>query len=195
MRDQKVTRELPFGSKSIARITVSRFEAEQTLDGQRVHPKTTISTIIEMVQNGQVVARDYRVCLSHYSQPWADQRVWDRNHLDPNLPLTFLADKVAVGDFATPIRAAIEEMEQEVLHAVGQQTAAEQQAADDLAEAKAIVAAAERLGADTLPSAAEVIEWKRAYNDLHNEGGEGYIPPRLSRERYEEAKALLAKRS
>jgi hypothetical protein len=33
----------------------------------------------------------------------------------------------------------------------------------------------------------ELKSWKVRYNDLHNEGGEGYIPTRITKEQYQKA--------
>ena len=34
--------------------------------------------------------------------------------------------------------------------------------------------------------------WRKRYNDIHNEGGEGYIPERITVEQLEYAKKVLA---
>jgi hypothetical protein len=39
---------------------------------------------------------------------------------------------------------------------------------------------------------AEYKTWRRNYNNLHNEGGDGYIPERITVEQLEEAKKVLA---
>lgn len=41
----------------------------------------------------------------------------------------------------------------------------------------------------------EIQEWQKEYNDVVNEGGDGYIPRRISREEYEAAKKTLTKLS
>ena len=37
----------------------------------------------------------------------------------------------------------------------------------------------------------EVCDWTRNYNNVMNEGGDGYIPERISKEEYDEAKKIL----
>ena len=44
----------------------------------------------------------------------------------------------------------------------------------------------------TIPTAEEAREMRRQYNELHNEGGEGYVPYWITKEDYEEAKRDLA---
>jgi len=62
-----------------------------------------------------------------------------------------------------------------------------------LAAAQAIVdrVAAEG-GPATLMSAREVAAWRKHYNDIANEGGEGYVPNKISREAYAQALEVLA---
>jgi hypothetical protein len=43
-----------------------------------------------------------------------------------------------------------------------------------------------------LPTTEEVRKWRRAYNNLHNEGGEGYIPEVVTAGKVEWAKEVLA---
>lgn len=42
-------------------------------------------------------------------------------------------------------------------------------------------------------TAAELKKWRREYNNVHNEGGEGYVPERVSIEETDRARAILAK--
>ena len=44
----------------------------------------------------------------------------------------------------------------------------------------------------SLLSRAELKEWRKNYNKMMNEGGEGYVPPRTPKEEYEQAKKMLA---
>lgn len=68
------------------------------------------------------------------------------------------------------------------------------EAAETTKEAQKIIEAAEREIASSgkLMTAAEVSVWKRNYNNVVNEGGEGYVPTRISQEQYEYAKAKIA---
>jgi len=62
-------------------------------------------------------------------------------------------------------------------------------------QAEKVVKAAEReMQHGSLMSDAEVILWRRNYNNVHNEGGTGYIPHHTSRESYDIAKSVLASR-
>jgi hypothetical protein len=43
-----------------------------------------------------------------------------------------------------------------------------------------------------LPNSEEVKKWRKAYNDINNEGGEGYIPEVVTEQQVEWAKKILA---
>ena len=55
-----------------------------------------------------------------------------------------------------------------------------------------IIKNAEKEGIDKLLTRKELRAWRRNYNNIMNEGGEGFIPNRVSREDYEMAKLKLA---
>lgn len=63
------------------------------------------------------------------------------------------------------------------------------QRAEEIAELERCKADAERQA--DMPSAAEACAREKAYNDLHNEGGEGYVPHIYSRTEYETICARL----
>ncbi len=60
----------------------------------------------------------------------------------------------------------------------------------EIAKAKAIIAKAEEQ--KDIPTAAEAKARREQYNRIHNEGGEGYVPTWITREEYNNAKALIA---
>lgn len=60
----------------------------------------------------------------------------------------------------------------------------------EIAKAKAIIAKAE--GQKDIPTAAEAKARREQYNRIHNEGGEGYVPTWITKEEYNNAKALIA---
>lgn len=61
--------------------------------------------------------------------------------------------------------------------------------AQDIADAKDLIARAKKQA--DIPTYAEVRRRQKAWNDLQNEGGEGFIPNWISRESYENAKKFL----
>lgn len=50
-----------------------------------------------------------------------------------------------------------------------------------------------RNGDGSLLTEAQVKAWKRRYNDINNEGGEGFVPDVITQEELDAAKAMLAK--
>jgi len=66
----------------------------------------------------------------------------------------------------------------------------------EIEEAKEIIAKAEKTirNADgSLMTRAQAKQWKKHYNDVHNEGGDGYVPSIISVEDVEYAKSIIAK--
>lgn len=61
---------------------------------------------------------------------------------------------------------------------------------EEIAYAKETIAAAE--AQSDIPTAKEARARQIQYNDIHNEGGEGYVPRWVSKEEYENAKSILA---
>ncbi len=63
------------------------------------------------------------------------------------------------------------------------------QHAKEIADAKAVVAKAE--SQRDIPDRSEARRRENVYNDINNEGGDGYVPHWVSREEYDAAKAIL----
>lgn len=71
-----------------------------------------------------------------------------------------------------------------------------EKATKSIAHAEAVIAAAEKTQKNpegSLMTRAEARDWKRRYNNLHNEGGEGYIPNVITVEDVAEANKILGK--
>jgi len=67
----------------------------------------------------------------------------------------------------------------------------EAEKAERIAEAQRIVDEAAK-STEPLMTNEEYKAWRKQYNDIHNEGGEGYIPERITVEQLEYAKKILA---
>lgn len=67
----------------------------------------------------------------------------------------------------------------------------EKEKAERKAEAQRIVDEASKY-TTPLMTDAEYKAWRKQYNDIHNEGGEGYIPDMITVEQLERAKQILA---
>mgnify|MGYP001293073526 CR=1 FL=1 len=184
-------REIPFG-KAIARVTVTGWMEAVTLDGQATgSQRVNVSKKVEIVVNGKVVESGYHADIIEYND--LSRTLFERAKLDKTKKYSRVGDKaITLGaEAAVEINAAIEEMTAEIEIELQGKSEAEKQTEQEIEEAKAIVEAAEKEGINNLLTAAQLDEWRKRYNDLWNEGGEGYIPPRVSREQYEQAVALL----
>lgn len=66
--------------------------------------------------------------------------------------------------------------------------------AKELEKARKVIAAQDKAikAFGHLPTASELATWQKQYNDIHNEGGEGYIPTYVTVEQVRDAYAVLA---
>lgn len=166
------------GDKTTVEIEYTKTVREIVLDADGVKIETGKNEIVETMiitasVNGQIVARS----TSGYMM--ADSR--------------FPAGCIQIGrmvcnpEASKAIIALIDECKAEETAEVAEVKAAEK--AEEVAEAQEIVAAAEKQ--TTIPTAAQYREFRRRYNEIHNEGAEGYIPTMITKEQYEAAKAII----
>ena len=99
---------------------------------------------------------------------------------------------------AEKLAAAIEEAKEAVATDESRAFFAEKEAAAkevEIAEAKQIICKAKEYlkNNDRLRTNAEREEWERNYNNVVNEGGEGFVPHYVSKEEYDWAKSVIAK--
>lgn len=189
---EKMIRELPFG-KATARITVCAWTEEIVLDGislgsSRLHSSKKVEII---APDGKVISEGFHADVLEYN--FLTDTYFDKLKLDPNKKYSRVGDKtLTIGaEAGEAINAAISEMVSELeIRFQGYSTADKEREAE-VEEAKAVVAAAESEGVDKLMTAEQIKVWRKGYNDLYNEGGEGYIPSRVSREQYESALRTL----
>ena len=111
-----------------------------------------------------------------YKRPWAF-KILAMSAKRAELVDTFLKSVIADGE-------AEEVKEAEVAETIKIE-------AEKIEAAKKVIAQAE--AQSTIPTDAEYRAWRKQYNDINNEGGEGYIPTRITKERYEMARAILNK--
>lgn len=190
---KQLVKETAFG-KAIARVTVTYFTTFNT-DFQMENSKIEKLTKIAIVKpNGQIALE-------------ADDdflRVVEDNDMTHTLMLKAgmdLSKKYTRVDKAfTPgtetydrIKAIIEELNNQLAKECGIKTEAEESKEAEIKQAEAIVSAAEKEGIDKLMTATELKMWRKRYNDINNEGSEGYIPTRISKEDYAKALNILNK--
>lgn len=188
---KELIKEVPFG-KGIARITVTMFTEEKYMDGFGLGGKEVLTTsIVEIIANGRVVSKGYFAKTYEYNE--LTDTFYERGNLDKTKKYTTVGDRaITVGDEAGKlINATIEELKRELAAEFEIETADQKQEKEEIEEAKAIVKLAEKEGLENLMSDAELKVWRKQYNDLHNEGGEGYIPTKVSKESYERALTIL----
>lgn len=151
-----LVKNVSFG-KATAKITVETVIRDQVADGQKYGEETVTKSKVEIIApNGKIVT--------------------------DATDATIIGERSIVGkaetqgsEVAENINNTIKEMENELLD--------NKEETNEMEVAEKIVENVEN--PEKLMSAAEIKEWKKGYNDLVNEGGEGYIPHKISKEEYE----------
>lgn len=193
MEEMELVKEVQFG-KAAARVTVKGAFANKTFSQFIEGGEVIITQKIEIVHNGQVVDEgDYAYSLEY---DVIDDRTYEKNNLDTNKTYTQIKGKKNVmfcegKEVAEEINTLIKEMKKEVaLTLKGEVKKVEE--FDVVANAKNIVEEAKKQGVKNLKTEQEIKEWKKNYNNVVNEGGEGYVPQLISKERYENALKVIA---
>lgn len=185
-----LTREVAFG-KATARITVTMFAEKKYLDGDLVGEEVVSTSKVEIIANGRVVESGRFADILEYNN--LTDTYFRKNKLDVTKKYTRVGDKaVTNGDEAGKlINRSIDEMKEELSKEFDVETEAEKNQKEVIEEAQAIVEQAEKEGIENLLSAEKIKAWRKRYNDMYNEGGEGYVPIKVSREEYEKALEIL----
>lgn len=184
---KSLVRELPFG-KATAKVTVAMFTEKKYMDGIDIGIEEVITTRnIEIVLNGSVVASGHHVDVLEFNE--ITDTYYQSRKMDVTKKYTKVGDRaLTVGEEAgVAIKNAMVEMETELSKEFGVETEAEKQQKEELEEAQAIVTQAKKEGIENLLTEIQLKEWRTKYNNIHNEGGEGYIPTRVSKEQYQHA--------
>lgn len=184
--NKTLVKEVPFG-KAIARITVTMF----TEIGAFLNENVISTSAVEIIANGKVVESGYFANVLEFNDN--TETYFYKNNLDVASKYTRVGDRaITLGaETGNLINTVIDEMKATLSTEFNIETEEEKQRKETLAEAQAIVAQAEKEGIDKLLSDAQVKAWRKRYNDIYNEGGEGYIPNKISKEAYQKAINIL----
>lgn len=169
----ELVREIKISEKSIARVTIEMYTEKRYMDGIEMGEDVVIAKpVIEIVKEGKVILNSDYITTTNYKGQECT-RIGD----------SLLPDV----EIYNNIKAAINEMEEEIKEVESIET-------EEVEEAKAIVAQVEKEGIENLMTVEEIKVWRKRYNDLHNEGGEGYIPNKISKEQYNKAIEVIKDR-
>lgn len=174
-----LVREVPFG-KATARVTVTMF----TEIGVFLNENVIDTTKVEIVSNGKVVASGHFAKVLEFDN--ITDTFYEKANLDVTKKYTRVGDKaVTLGEeVGNLINATIEELKAELAKEFNVETEVEKQEKAAVEEAQVVVAQAEKEGIENLMTADQIKSWRKKYNTVNNEGGEGFIPVRISREEY-----------
>jgi hypothetical protein len=181
-----LTREVKFG-KGKAVITVKFENPTVNLDGDYVEShKVEKMTDIKIMSGSKVVATASHADLIQDNIVY--KKYMEQHGMDLNKKYTRVGKMITEGaEVHENITQAIVEMEAELSQEFEVQTEQEK----EIEEAQEIIESAEKEGVEKLRTESEIRNWRKAYNNIHNEGGEGYIPTKISKERYQRAKIVL----
>lgn len=185
-----LVKEIEFGN-AIAAITVSSFTQKINLDGIETGNVEVITTSeVRVMKDGKVIETASFARVSGYQ---ANPRWFDEMGLGQDQQISRVGkNAITLGaEAGRAVNAAIEEMKAELTQEFGFKTEQQIEKEDEIEEVNAIIEQAQKEGVANLMTDAELKEWRVRYNNLHNEGGEGYIPLRISQEQYQRAIQIL----
>ena len=187
---KSLNKEVKFG-KAIACVTVTAFTENVYLDGQVTNEKITVTDKVEIVAGGNVVEKG-NVKVLEYNNLTAE--IYEKNNLNTSKKYTKVGDKAITNgeETGTEIKNAIEEMKKELAAEFEVKTEKEVAKEEAIVEAQSIVEQAKKEGIENLKSATEIKNWRKKYNVVNNEGGEGYVPIKVSEEQYSRAIKILS---
>lgn len=173
----ELVREIKISEQSIARVTIESYTEKRYMDGIEMGEDVVIAKpVIEIVKEGKVILNSDYITTTNYKGQECT-RIGD----------SLLPDV----EIYNNIKAAINEMEEEIKEVESIET---EEVNEEIEEAKAVVAQVEKEGIENLMTVEEIKVWRKRYNDLHNEGGEGYIPNKISKEQYNKAIEVIKDR-
>lgn len=188
LEGMELIKEVKFG-KVVAKITVKGTFQNETFHQFVAGGEIFFSQKIEIVHNGKIVDE------GNYAYSMENNEIYDRTYekhnLDTRKSYTQIKGKKSAlfcegKETAEEINALIKSMEEEIeTHYKGE--VKQQEKIDFMENAKKVVALAEQQGVEKLMSEKEISEWRKQYNAAVNEGGEGYIPRKVSKEQYHQA--------
>lgn len=185
---KELVKEVKFG-RAVARVTVTGFIKENMMDGWiKTGEELIINEKIEIIVDGKVVQKGAFVKVIEYN--FIHEKTFENLGLDKNKTYTKVGEAITEGEHvAKEINEAIKEMKEQIAEEfemkTREQIEEEIEKEEEVEEAKEIVRKAEKIGIKNLMTEVEYRQWRTNYNNIMNEGGEGYIPRRITKEDYE----------
>jgi hypothetical protein len=173
-----LVKEIAFG-KAKAIITVKSFE--EVTEMNQINTITT--TEVKVIKDGKVLDTGLFAKISNYdSNPkWFDKMGLKKDQLISRVGENAITLGAEAGK---EINEMIEEMKAELNNDQTQEKIKKEEKAK---ENQAIINQAKKEGIRNLMTNEELKSWRVRYNNIHNEGGEGYIPTRITKEQYQKA--------
>ena len=187
---KEMSREIKFGKgKAVVTVTLQNKSIESdwsNIESSDIEKKVKI----EIVSNGKIITTQSHVTLIENNEVYG--KYMDQQGMDLNKKYSRVGKIVTEGKEACEnIRKAIKEMEEELALEFDVKTESQKMEEKEIAIAKKTIVTAEKEGIENLLSSNDLETWREQYNNINNEGGEGYIPKRVSKEAYSKAVKVL----
>ena len=185
-----MSKEIKFGKgRAVVTITLQNKNIESdwgNIESNEIEKKVKI----EIVSNGKVVTTQSHVTLIEDNELYS--KYMTQQGMDLNKKYSRVGKIATEGKEAyNNIKNAIEEIEEELAQELEVKTEKEVKQEIKIEEAQEIVKKAEKEGIENLMTEKQLMSWIENCNNIHNEGGEGYIPARVSKEQYNRARELV----
>lgn len=173
----KLVKEVAFG-RAIAKITVEKvvIEREEIPFVQMASREEEIRTKVEIVAPNRKVVTACTGAVATNDRDYYSSRF---KNTDEEY-ITIVGEATTAGrEVADNINETIKQMKEEITGEVEEDK--------EIEIAKRIVEQAEKEGIENLMTREKLKKWEESYNNIMNEGGEGYIPRKVTKEDYEKA--------
>ena len=170
-------REIKSGDcKVVIEMSASQYNREIVLDGQPTNTFENVqynTTVIRFIYQGKEISTALNL-----------------NVIDNVIHIGI--NQVKTPELVAQIIAAYEEIKEMQNEEIASWTkVVTQEEIEDIKEAQIVIAEVERVGEENLLTDKEESVWIKQYNDIHNEGEQGYIPQRATKESYARAIKIL----
>ena len=186
-----LTKEIKFG-KGIAQVEVKGFVENKSSDGIDIGLEdVTLTAKVKIVApNGKVVAEAFHADVLEYN--YSNEVTFEKAGLDQSKTYSRVGKVYTEGaEVGQEINEVIENLKEELAAEFGTKTEKQEEKEEEIELAEEVVELAKKEGIENLMTKQELKAWRKRYNDINNEGGEGYIPTRVSQEQYQQALKTL----
>jgi len=198
---KSLERKVAYGTATVSiKVHIYKFATKNwegyELSDDEIHESVKYTLISD---EGKKIEESPYLQLLEYN--FINDKTFDHYDVSPEEKMVRLGNSYSVGEEKyDTIMQAVKEMKDEINKELGLKTEAEKvedarlkKEKEDCDWAQRIIKEAETEGIDKLMTVEQIQKWRISYNNMMNEGGEGYIPERTSQEEYQRALEILGR--